>query len=341
MAYFDVFNGDADGMCALHQLRLAEPRESILITGTKRDIDLLKRVDARAGDRVTVLDVSLDVNRTALLALLERNVAVQYFDHHGCGEVPAQPALQAVIDTSPNICTGMLVDRWLGGRHRLWAIIAAFGDNLAQAARSLAEPFALPAQRLTALQALGECLNYNAYGDSEADLVIPPAALYAILHRHVDPFSFIATEPVFPALQDARRRDMEQANQMHPVASLPGGKVMILPDTAWSRRVRGAYGNVLATQQPDLAHAILTPNHRGGYTVSVRAPLACLRGADTLCRLFPSGGGRPAAAGINHLPDDRLADFMAAFTQAFAASRSMASCHGAGADTATDTKWRQ
>lgn len=341
MAYFDVFNGDADGMCALHQLRLAEPRESILITGTKRDIGLLNRVNAHAGDRVTVLDVSLDVNRTALLALLERDVTVRYFDHHGSGEVPAHPALQAVIDPSPNICTGMLVDRWLGGRYRLWAIVAAFGDNLAHAARSLAGPFALPAQRLAALHALGECLNYNAYGDSEADLVIHPAALYAILHRHAEPFSFIATEPVFPALQDARRSDMEQASHVNPATSLPGGKVLILPDTAWSRRVRGAYGNVLATQEPDLAHAVLTPNRQGGYTVSVRAPLACMRGADTLCCLFPSGGGRPAAAGINHLPDDRLADFIATFTQAFAASRNTALRHGAGAATTVGTTWRQ
>ena len=27
----DAFNGDADGICALHQLRLAEPVDSILI----------------------------------------------------------------------------------------------------------------------------------------------------------------------------------------------------------------------------------------------------------------------------------------------------------------------
>jgi len=36
MAYYDVFNGDADGICALHQLRLAEPREATLVTGVKR-----------------------------------------------------------------------------------------------------------------------------------------------------------------------------------------------------------------------------------------------------------------------------------------------------------------
>ena len=69
MTYYDVFNGDADGICALQQLRLQQPREARRISGLKRDIDLLQRVDADAGDEVTVLDVSLDKNRDALRAL--------------------------------------------------------------------------------------------------------------------------------------------------------------------------------------------------------------------------------------------------------------------------------
>ena len=59
MTHYDVFNGDADGICALHQLRLADPRESVLVTGVKRDINLVKRVSAETGDTVTVLDISL------------------------------------------------------------------------------------------------------------------------------------------------------------------------------------------------------------------------------------------------------------------------------------------
>ena len=58
MRIIDVFNGDADGLCALHQLRLAEPAASELVTGPKREIGLLKRVQASAGDRVTVLDIA-------------------------------------------------------------------------------------------------------------------------------------------------------------------------------------------------------------------------------------------------------------------------------------------
>ena len=71
MADFDAFNGDADGVCALVQLRLAEPRESTLITGVKRDIGLAKRIEAGAGDRVTVLDVSLDKNRDDIQRILD------------------------------------------------------------------------------------------------------------------------------------------------------------------------------------------------------------------------------------------------------------------------------
>ena len=44
MTDYDVFNGDADGICALVQLRHAEPRNAQLITGVKRDISLLKQV---------------------------------------------------------------------------------------------------------------------------------------------------------------------------------------------------------------------------------------------------------------------------------------------------------
>jgi hypothetical protein len=64
MSHYDVFNGDADGLCALQQLRLEYSIDDAqLITGVKRDIDLLQQVEARVGDSITVLDISLDRNR--------------------------------------------------------------------------------------------------------------------------------------------------------------------------------------------------------------------------------------------------------------------------------------
>ena len=76
--YFDVFNGDADGICALIQLRLAKPLDAELITGVKRDITLLQQVNAIAGDCITVLDISLDRNRTDLQRLL---ATLPYYFH--------------------------------------------------------------------------------------------------------------------------------------------------------------------------------------------------------------------------------------------------------------------
>lgn len=317
MTHFDVFNGDADGICSLLQLRLATPIDSVLITGAKRDIALLQRADAQPGDEVTALDISVAVNRQALLALLARGVKIEYFDHHFAGELPKHAGLDAHIDTSPGVCTGILVDRYLTGRHRIWAVVAAFGDNLTSAAQQLAVPLALDSAQLADLLELGESLTYNAYGDSDADLIAHPSALYLSLLRCADPFRFMRTEPVFRQISEARRQDLGLAQQTQSEMALAGATVYVLPDAPWSRRVRGVFGNELANDSPELAHAILTPNAKGGYTVSVRAPLTKRTGADALCRQFATGGGRSAAAGIDHLPADQLREFVRRLDQAF------------------------
>ena len=78
MTDYDVFNGDADGICALVQLRLAEPRAAQLVTGVKRDISLLKQIDAEDGDRITVLDISMDKNHDDLQRVLAAGAEVFY-----------------------------------------------------------------------------------------------------------------------------------------------------------------------------------------------------------------------------------------------------------------------
>jgi hypothetical protein len=318
MTHFDVFNGDADGLCALHQLRLEQPLESVLVTGVKRDIALLERVDAQRGDVVTALDISMATNRAALDALLERGVEVHYFDHHFAGELPQHPGLTATIDMSPGVCTGILVDRFLQGRRRIWAVVAAFGDNLDGSALALAAPLHVAAAQLDALRELGENLAYNAYGDTEADLIVHPAELYRRLARYADPFRMIAEESLLGRIGSARREDLARAAALQPEFSSACAAVYVLPDAAWSRRVRGALGNVLANRSPDLACAILTRNAQGGYVVSVRAPRAKPTGADALCRAFATGGGRAAAAGINHLPQEELPEFVRRLERAFA-----------------------
>lgn len=316
MTYYDVFNGDADGICALHQLRLAFPADSRLITGVKRDITLLERVVAKPGDKITVLDISLDKNREALLALLERGVQVAWFDHHFPGDIPAHPGFEAHIDRAPDICTSLLVDRFLQGRYRIWAVVGAFGDNLHAAARRAAEPLHLSAGQLDALQSLGECLNYNGYGETLADLHFSPDELYRLLHRHADPFAFIAGEPAFRQLQQGYAEDMAKAEGLQPEMATEACALYVLPDAPWSRRVSGSFSNRLAQSRPNRAHAILTRRSEG-YTVSVRAPLAAPTGADELCRRFDSGGGRMAAAGINCLPEAQLDAFVTQFRSAW------------------------
>jgi len=238
MHCFDVFNGDADGICALHQLRLAEPLDARLVTGIKRDIDLLRRVDAGEGDRVTVLDISLARNRDALLDLLARGAKVRYFDHHAAGEVPSHPGLEAHIDESAGVCTSILVDRYLQGRYRPWAVAAAFGDGMPEAAESLAATLGLGPEALSVLRELGENLNYNAYGESEADLLVRPADLYRSVSRYADPFRMMEQDPFLKRLGNERREDLARSRGVAPYRASRRADAYILPDAPWARRVR-------------------------------------------------------------------------------------------------------
>jgi len=316
MRRIDVFNGDADGLCALRQLRLAEPAESQLVTGVKRDIALLERVQAGPGDLVTVLDVSLERNRAALLDMLARGARVRYFDHHYAGEIPSHPGLEAHIDVSPGVCTSILVDRYLGGRFRAWAVAAAFGDGLDQAALDLGATIPFGAVELEKLRELGRSLNYNAYGETEDDLLVPPARLYRVLGKYADPLQFVAARDIYDRLNRGRHDDLEAAAGVAPRWSGPGGQVMVLPEAAWSRRVSGTLANHLAGLHRRQAVAVLAP--RGaGYVVSLRVPAGARCSADDFCRAFPGGGGRKQAAGIDLLPAADIDAFVERFASAY------------------------
>ena len=314
-----IFNGDADGLCAVHQLRLDAPEANVeLVTGVKRDIRLLERVDAAAGDALTVLDVSMKANASALARVLGSGARVRYFDHHSAGEIPAHPSLEAHIDTSPEVCTSLIVDRHIGGCHRLWAVVAAFGDNLVNSAVAAAQPLQLDHTELARLHELGECLNYNAYGETVDDLHYPPADLYRTIARYRDPRHFLFDEPVFGVLKGAYAEDLYRAGELTPYREHDTAAVFVLPEAAWSRRVNGLFANRLAQGNPKRAHAILVAAE-GGYVVSVRAPLERPSGAGALCEQFEGGGGRQGAAGINRLPASDLDRFVKAFEIAYGA----------------------
>jgi hypothetical protein len=310
--YIDVFNGDADGLCALHQLRLVEPRDARLVTGLKRDIDLLVRVDAGAGTQVTVLDISLDRNRLALERLLRQGVRVLYFDHHFAGEVPVHRGLEAHIDFSPNACTSLLVDRYLQGRQRRWALVGAYGDNLHETAAALAANAGIATRDQSALRQIGTALNYNSYGDVESDVLVHPADLYRRLQPFADPLDFSVNEPLIDELLARCAEDLAHAQRVRPRHANPHCAIVELPDAPWSRRVLGTFANRLVHQEPQRAHAVLKPVKGDYFRVSVRAPLVSPHGTADLCRQF-GGGGRAGAGGIEALPAVEVDAFLKAF----------------------------
>lgn len=312
MTLYYAFNGDADGLCALQQLRLANPREAALVTGVKRDIALLGRVPAAAGDECIVLDVSLDVNRGPLLELLSRGVSVRYFDHHHAGEVPDHPRLETFLDPSPEVCTSLLVDRYLAGKYHLWAITGAFGDSLTTEATALSDAFGLAAGAVSTLRELGVCLNHNAYGETVADLHVPPAELAERIAGYRSPLD-LAESDLYRLLAGGYHDDMQHAARLEPTRRAPGAILFVLPDAAWARRASGSIANDRANAHPDSAIAVLTPKAKGGYVVSVRVPVTSSVAADAFCRRYETGGGRRTAAGINHLPPSDVERFAADF----------------------------
>lgn len=320
MSHFDVFNGDADGLCALQQLRLAEPRRAELVTGVKRDNALLARVPATAGDSVTVLDISMATNRDALLALLARGVEVEYFDHHHVADAPTHPRLHATIDTAPDVCTSVLVDRLLGGRYRPWAVVGAFGDAMAATATLLAASLGFDPDTVDRLRRLGECLNYNGYGETAADQMYRPEELYRLLQPYPDPLRFVAAEPVYERLARQYAEDLGRALALQPLLQQGTAALFQLPDAAWARRIIGSFANRLTVASPQGAHAVLVPKSQGQLTVSLRVPAGALVSADSFARRY-GGNGRVTAAGIGDLPPATLTAFARDFLDTYKAPR--------------------
>lgn len=308
--YFDIFNGDADGIIALLQLRLNHPRDGVLISGVKRDISLLQQVDARKGDMVIALDISLEKNRPALERLLEDGVHVLYIDHHRFGEELHHPFLTTHIDLDPDTCTSLIVDGLLESKYHYWAITAAYGDNLLAKANQLAHSAGLTREQALFLQELGTLINYNGYGESVSDLHFPPIILFQSLLSYPSPFDLLVdlNSPYYQ-LKAAYDDDFLNACAQKPLYESEILTVYFLPDQPWARRISGVFGNHLANVRPRKAHVVLTDNRDGTVLVSLRAPLENKQGAGDICSTFHTGGGRAAAAGINRLEISSLANF--------------------------------
>lgn len=306
--HYDVFNGDADGIIALLQLRLANPLDSHLVTGVKRDIQLLNDLTVRAGDHVTVLDISMAKNIEGLQRILANGAVVFYADHHQPGDIPVHKLLTTDIDLNANICTALIIDRRLKGQFHHWAIAAAYGDNLIATANQLAADAGLSELQAEQLQSLGTVLNYNGYGRAVEDLSYHPATLFKRLLHYPCPFSVLSdSDSPYQQLQQTYQQDMTIALDLPVYYQSNALRVVVLPNQPYSHRVSGVLGNLLVNRWPEVAHLVLTELDDDSYSVSLRAPLSNKQGAGMLCAQFRSGGGREAAGGINCLAKQDVA----------------------------------
>jgi len=311
VADFDLFNGDADGIFSLLQVRQVEPRpDAIRITGVKRDTQLFKRIlqDVRQGDRITALDIGMARNAAALRSVLKTGTEVFFCDHHPTGEVPQSENLTVLMDVSPETCTAFLIDQYLDGAKSAWAICGAYGDNF--------QALNLP---LGQLRELGELVNYNAYGLTIEDLHFHPSDLFDRLSLYPDPMAFIEDAPdALNTLRQGHRSDWEIASRAREIHISNAGQILSLPASAASNRISGLFANALVDEEPDKAFAVLTHLGSGdGYRVSVRAPMVrktCP--ANEFAAAF-GGGGRAEAAGIDLLTEEDITRFVDAFTEAF------------------------
>lgn len=316
--HYDVFNGDADGIFAIHQLRLAAPIDDVtLITGVKRDIALLQNIRTVQNGTITVVDISLDKNRQELIELLQHNNRIVYIDHHYAGEIPETEALESHIKTSATTCTSIIVNSYLGGRFPRWAMCGAFGDNLDEQANQLARSADVSSDQLNILKEIGELFNYNGYGTRLEDLHFHPADLYRAVRPYNDPLVFYAQTNIVEQLRNGFAEDMARAEEQKNISPSAPHRIYSLPQSPWARRIAGVFSNRKAREQREGAHAVIVANDDSTLQVSVRAPLIARQHADTLCRQFPTGGGRAGAAGINHLPADMLDKFIHAFVTIF------------------------
>ncbi len=316
MTAYDLFNGDADGICSLQQLRLNSPQQTQLITGLKRDINLFSQLQPAKGDQITALDISFDKNREGVRKALEVGAKVFYADHHFAGDLIESEDLELHIHTDANTCTSLIINALLKDRYYGWALAGCYGDNLYDSADKLADRMQVNTDDRESLKLLGTVLNYNGYGFTLDDLIFHPAELFGLASAYEDPLEFIKTEH-FLRLKDAYLHDLKSTHELTPFSEQDNGAVFILPNEAWARRVNGVFSNDLARDFTARAHAVLVKCGDDCYRVSVRAPLDNKSGADELCLQFEGGGGRKAAAGINELPEAELERFTELFFKSF------------------------
>jgi hypothetical protein len=208
---------------------------------------------------------------------------------------------------APDVCTSVIVDGLLEGRQRAWAVVAAFGDAMRKTGLELCKLCDMQ-EHIEELEKLGRLLNYNSYGRSVDDLWLDPADLFRLLLSAKDPLTFIGND-AFKLLERGYQSDLENARKFQYSSEETG--VIILPNEPWAFRISGTIAHLVADEDPDIPHVIVTQLDGEYSRISLRAPANDPNGAGELCAVF-GGGGRAAAGGVDSLPSGIVADFISA-----------------------------
>ena len=277
-----AYNGDADGICSMVQWGLVYGIEGQRVTGVKRDIELLERVNPNPNDEIIVMDISLARNHARAVELSTQGFDITWFDHHLAGD-PID-AIATHIDTSSDVCTARIVEKYLGVESD-WAQVALHGDGLS--VHSIKPEF----------KELGELLNYNGYGADLSDLHFHPDDLLLLCLQAKTPQNFMDTQ-AFMTLKNGFESDLSHAQNV----SITDG-YYLLPNEAWARRVVGVMAHRI-NESGDGPHVIAIDK---GETlqVSIRGS----EGIGELCKMF-GGGGRATAGGIDALPKSEITALM-------------------------------
>ncbi|MGB1491433.1 MAG: hypothetical protein ACPHTH_05910 [Candidatus Poseidoniaceae archaeon] len=277
-----AYNGDADGICSMVQWGLVYGIEGHRVTGVKRDIELLERVNPNPDDEIIVMDISLARNHARAVELSSQGFDIKWFDHHLAGE-PID-AIATNIDTSANICTARIVEKFLGVESD-WAQVALHGDGLS--VHSSKPEF----------KELGELLNYNGYGADLSDLHFHPDELLLLCLQAKTPQNFMDTQ-AFMTLKNGFESDLLNAKNIE----LSNG-YYLLPNESWARRVVGVMAHRI-NESGNGPHVIAIDKGES-LQVSIRGT----EGIGDLCKMF-GGGGRATAGGIDALPKDDITALM-------------------------------
>ena len=277
-----AYNGDADGICSMVQWGLVYGIEGHRVTGVKRDIELLERVNPNPDDEIIVMDISLARNHARAVELSTQGFDITWFDHHLAGE-PID-GITTNIDTSSDVCTARIVEKYLGVDSD-WAQVALHGDGLS--VHSSKPEF----------KELGELLNYNGYGADLSDLHFHPDELLLLCLQAKTPQNFMDTQ-AFMTLKNGFESDLSNAINIEP-----RNGYYLLPNESWARRVVGVMAHRI-NESGDGPHVIAIDK---GETlqVSIRGS----EGIGELCKMF-GGGGRATAGGIDALPKSEITALM-------------------------------